>query len=116
MKQAVQECRNNDRVLKQLGPVGKGLVGSDNGAGLFVAIGNESEKEIAFLSVDRRIANLIHDHQRRLVVASSSPFSLGMMIFLQLSDQVLHRGKINAHSSLAGLQGERYGQVGFPLM
>jgi hypothetical protein len=39
-----------------------------------------------------------------------------MMIFLQLSDQVLHRGKINAHSSLAGLQGERYGQVGFPLM
>jgi hypothetical protein len=38
MKQAVQECRDNDRILKQLGPVGEGFVGGDNGAGLLVPI------------------------------------------------------------------------------
>lgn len=78
MQQAVQEGRDNDRIMKQFGPVGEGLVGRDNGAGLLIPIGNEPEKEIAFLSVDRRIANLIHDHQRRFVVASafrSAPWS-----------------------------------------
>jgi hypothetical protein len=112
MKQTVQECRDNDRIMEQFGPVGEGLVGGDNGTGLLIPIGNESEKEIAFLSVNRRIPNLIHDHQRRFVVASASPFSLGAMIFFQLSDQVLHCGKVDAQAGLTGLEGERYGQMG----
>jgi len=36
--------------MKQFRPVREGLVRVNNGAGLFIPIGNESEKEIAFLS------------------------------------------------------------------
>jgi len=72
--------------MEQLGPVGKGLVGGDNRAGLLVAIGDEPEKEITFLSVDRRITDLVHDHQSRFVIASAPAFPFGMAVFFQLSD------------------------------
>jgi hypothetical protein len=49
-------------------------------------------KKRLLLSADRRVANLIHDHQRRFIVASSSAFALGIMIFSAF-DQVLHGGK-----------------------
>ena len=67
VKQAVQERRDDDRIMKQFGPVREGLVGGDNGAGLLIPIGDESEKEIALLSADRRIADLIHDHHADLL-------------------------------------------------
>ena len=67
--------------MKQFGPVGEGLVGRDNGAYLLIPIGNESEKEIAFLSAYRRIANLINDHQCRFVVTSASAPPSGLMVF-----------------------------------
>jgi hypothetical protein len=55
MKQAVQKCRDNDRIMEQFGPVGEGLVGGDNGAGLLIPVGNESEKEIALLEQPTRL-------------------------------------------------------------
>jgi len=35
---------------------------------------------------------------------------------LNFSDQILQGGKIEAHTSLAGLQGQRYGRTGLTLM
>lgn len=40
MKQVVQECCDNDRIMKLFGLVGEGFVGRDNGAGLLILIGN----------------------------------------------------------------------------
>jgi len=45
VKQTVQEGHHDDRVLKKFRPIGEGLVGGDNGADFFIAIGDESEKE-----------------------------------------------------------------------
>ena len=42
MEQTVQECRYDDRIMKQLSPVGESLVWSNNGTGLLITIDNES--------------------------------------------------------------------------
>ena len=114
MQQTIQKSRYNDRILKQFSPVGKSLVGCDNRAGLFIPVGNKPKKEITFLPVDRRVTHLVHNHQRRFIVTSASALPFSAAIFFQFTNQVFHRGKIDAHSSLAGLKSQGNGQMGLP--
>jgi hypothetical protein len=54
MQQAVQKRCDYDRVMEEFGPVGKRLVRGDDGAGLFIAIGDESEKQVTLRSRNAR--------------------------------------------------------------
>jgi len=60
MQQTVQERCDYDRVMEEFSPVGKRLVRGDNGAGLLIAIGDESEKQVALLSVYRGVTDFIY--------------------------------------------------------
>ena len=61
MQQTVQERCDYDRVMEEFSPVGKRLVRGDNGAGLLIAISDESEKQVALLSVYRSVPDFIND-------------------------------------------------------
>jgi len=46
--------------MEEFSPVGKRLVRGDDGTGLFIAIGDESEKQVALLSVYCGVTDLIY--------------------------------------------------------
>ncbi len=60
MQQTVQERCDYDRIMEEFSPVGKRLVRGDNSAGLLIAIGDESEKQVALLSVYRSVPDFIN--------------------------------------------------------
>ena len=111
MQQTVQKRCDYDRVMEEFRPVGKRLVRGDDGAGLFIAIGDESEKQVALLSVYCGVTDLINDNQGRFMVTSAPARAAGIPVFFQLPNEIFHVCKINTHSGLAGLQRKRYRQM-----
>lgn len=95
MKQAIKDCRDDDLIVKEFGPIGECLVGGQDSAGLLIAVGNEPEKEIAFLPVDGRVSDLINDHKRRFVIASPSAGAACLVVFPEFSDEVLHGSEVH---------------------
>ena len=95
MKQPIQYRRNEHLVLEQFGPFRKGLVGSDDRAGLFITVGHKTKKQIAFITVNWCISHLIHNHQGGLLIAP--PFSSpgGFLILPKLGNQVLQLYEID---------------------
>jgi len=61
MQQTIQERCDYDRIMEEFSPVGKCFVRGDDGAGLLITISDESEKQVAFLSVYRGVTDLIND-------------------------------------------------------
>ena len=104
MQQTVQERCDYDRIMEEFSPVGKRLVRGDDGAGFLIAIGDESEKQVALLSVYRSVPDFINDDQCRFMITSASARAAGFVVFFQLLDEIFHVGKINAHAGLAGLK------------
>ena len=102
MKQTVQERCDYDRIMEEFSPVGKRLVRGNNSAGLLIAIGDESEKQVALLSVYRSVPDFINDDYGRFMITSTSARPAGFVVFFQLLDKIFHVGKINAHAGLAG--------------
>jgi len=100
--------------MEELRPVGKRLIRSDDGAGLLIAIGDESEKQIALFSVYRCVADLINDNQGWFIMTSPSAPAVGLLVSFQFPDEIFHSSKINAQAGLTGLQRKRYGQMRFP--
>ena len=62
MQQTVQERCDYDRIMEEFSPVGKRFVRGDDGVGLFIAIGDESEKQVTLLSVYRSVPDFINDN------------------------------------------------------
>ncbi len=112
MQETVEDGCNDDLVVKELGPVGEGLVGRQDGAGLLVAVGHEAIKEIALLPVDGRIPNLVHDHQGRFVITPTTTGTARFLVLLELLDQVLHGGEGDAHPRWTCLHRQGHRQVG----
>ena len=71
--------------MEQFRPVRESLIRSDNRAGLLIAVGNEPEEQIAFLAIYGGVPNLIHDHQRGLVVTSPLARTSRFIILLELN-------------------------------
>ena len=59
MQQSIKNSSNDYRIMEQLSPVAKGLVRSDNRTGLFIPVCNEPKEQIAFLTGDRGITELL---------------------------------------------------------
>jgi len=111
MQQTVQKRCDYDRVMEEFSPVGKRFVRGDDGDGLLIAIGDESEKQVALLSVYRGVPDLINYNQGRFMVTSAPARAAGIPVFFQLPDKIFHVCKINTHSGLAGLQRKRYCRI-----
>jgi len=60
MQQTVQKRCDYDLIMEKFCPVGKRFVRCDDGAGLLIAISDESEKQVALLSVYRGVTDLIY--------------------------------------------------------
>lgn len=69
VQESVKDGGYDHGAMEELGPVGEGLVGVDDGACLLVPADHEPVEEVALLAVDGRVADLIHDYQGRFVVA-----------------------------------------------
>ena len=61
MQDTIQDGGGNSDVCKDLIPLGKGLIGSEDGGGLLIPSGNQLEEKICALNVHREIADLINN-------------------------------------------------------
>jgi hypothetical protein len=59
VEQTIQNRGNDHRVMEHFRPIRKGLVRSDYGTDLFIAVGNEAKEQIAFLTAYRRVAGFV---------------------------------------------------------
>ena len=59
MQDTVQDGGGNGDVGKDLVPLGKSLIGSEDGGGLLIAPGNQLEEQICTLNVHREIADFV---------------------------------------------------------
>ena len=73
MEQAIDQRSGHEIVTEDLAPFVEGLVRGQDGGGGFVAAGHELEEEHGVVAIDREVADLVDDQDRRV----PKPDSLG---------------------------------------
>ena len=93
MKQSIKNSRGNDRIAKNLIPLGEtALRGEDHGSFLGTA-GDKLEEEMSAVAVNRNVANLINDKEFGLTIELQTFFN---PVFSVGSGEVVN-GKLNSY-------------------
>ena len=66
MEQAIDQRSGHEIVTEDLAPFVEGLVRGQDGGGGFVAAGHELEEEHGAVAIDREVADLVDDQDRRV--------------------------------------------------
>jgi hypothetical protein len=107
MEQPVEDRRGDDCVAEELLPVDEAFVRGQDRRALFVAAGDELEKQIRLSAVDGQIPGFVDDDEPGAVVGLA--LALGL---LELADQRLHGREVDPDAVAEGLDRQGGRQMG----